>query len=177
MNTQTEKVSIMPDSDLGQILSTFLKSQEKRDQLLRDELSKVSETASQAAQRSAESITRIEGVDGKIETAFELLNQSAAARQTNWPTLFAGAVVLGGVMTSILLPIRTDITENRSTLDANHAETRAMVQSLREADEDARVARAVLNEHQVQTQRMNRAWIDGNGRIAFPAADYPQLKN
>lgn len=171
MTSKKTASSEMAETELGTILATFLKSQEKRDAIFRADLEKVSNIASDAARRSSESLTRIEGVDGKIETAFELLNQSAQDRRTNWPTLFAGAIIIGGIMTSILLPLRSDISENRLELRDNHIETRSMIQGLREENREAMVERAIIIERHAQEQRMNRAWIDPSGRIAFPGLE------
>jgi len=166
-NANKESVK-MSDNDLGTILATFLKSQKERDAIFRDDLSRISRVASEAGERAAESLTRIEGVDGKIETAFDLLNQSAADKMTKWPTIFAGAVVLGSMVAFILIPIRTDIHTNRNELQTNHMETRSMIHALQDVDTKLQIAQAVIAERHMQEQRLNRAWVDPTGRIAYP---------
>lgn len=101
-------------------------------------------------------------------------------RESKNKTLLPATLIIIGIMVSIsgvgitaswlvLTPISQALAEHSRMIDSNHAETRAMVQGLRESDTAAKVERAVIIERHTQEQRMNRAWVDPTGRIAFPS--------
>lgn len=170
------KADVMSDTDLGQVLATFLKAQEKRDELLRDDIKRVNTIASEAFERSTEALTRIEGSDSKHETAFKLLNKAADSAKTNWGTVLMAIGVVSSLMYSILSPLKTDIGENNGVLQVlmdrqvQMQVDQAVMKTERNWSDDIH---ALTNDYE---NRMDRAWVNEGGIIAHPNSNYTPLQ-
>lgn len=166
MTDRNEKVLDMSDKDATELIASFLTRQEKRDVDLRKELSQLTKDLSSA-------ITAISGLSKDKESLFDLHNENVNERlkssKEQWKTVLQGLGVAAIIMGAILAPLVSEIAGNSKSIDDNHTETRAMVHVLEGHVASVKTEAAILSERHAQEMRMLRAWIDEDGRIAFPS--------
>ena len=178
MSETNEKVVVMSEIDLSQALTSLLKDQSKRDEVLRKDITIATLDASRA-------LVEISNQGRQLEELFNLHNQTSRDRiqsaKTNWGTILSSVVVASVLMTAILTPIATGVIVNNDAIAA--LEIIQTDSRIEEADKHARTQmRQAWSEDVLMTimdyeQRMGRAWIDESKGIAFPNRTYnPLLK-
>jgi hypothetical protein len=170
------KAEAMSDNDLGTILATFLKSQEKRDELLRAELAKVEDTATKSGRDASEALTIIRSLEGKIETAFDLFNQAARDGKTNWGNIYTAIGVVVVIMTAILSPIVASISANKAVvtmLASEQGDMKVVEAEMRMRQEWSNDILMLTNDYE---SRMNRVFTGQDGTIGHPNRGYTPLK-